>query len=193
MLRDELLAEIETIAPVLREYVSQTEQLGRLAEPIIKAARQTSLLRFICAHELGGYEADPITVMEVSEALSRIDGSVGWTLGIIANATALTGAFLPAKSARRVFGSGVPIIVGALQPRNSTAEPVDAGYLVNGRWSFGSGIHFADWVLAGALVPDQSPPAGLRVAVLPREQVTVHDNWQVSGLRGTGQLRFQHR
>src|SRR6516164_3194566 len=25
--------------------------------------------------------------------------------------------------------------------------------------------------LAGALVPDQSPPAGLRVAVLPREQV----------------------
>src|SRR5215831_5577145 len=162
MLRDELLAEIETIAPVVREYASQSEQLGRLAEPIIKAARKTSLLRFICAHELGGCEADPLTVMEVSEALSRIDGSVGWTLGIIANATALAGAFLPAKSAHRVFGSGVPIIVGAIQPRNSTAEPVDGGYLVNGRWSFSSGIHFADWVMAGALVPEQSPPAGLR-------------------------------
>jgi hypothetical protein len=48
MLRDELLAEIETIAPVVREYASQSEQLGRLAEPIIKAVRQTSLLRFIC-------------------------------------------------------------------------------------------------------------------------------------------------
>jgi alkylation response protein AidB-like acyl-CoA dehydrogenase len=190
MLRDELLAEVETIAPVVREYASQSEQLGRLADPIIKAARQTSLLRFICAHELGGSEADPLTVMEVSEALSRIDGSVGWTLGIIANATALAGAFLPAESARRVFCSGVPIIVGALQPRNGTAEPVDSGYLVNGRWSFGSGIHFADWVLAGALVPDQSPPAGLRVTVLPREQVTVHDNWQVAGLRGTGSCDF---
>ena len=44
-LRDELLAEIETIAPVVRECASQSEQLGRLAEPIIKAARQTSLLR----------------------------------------------------------------------------------------------------------------------------------------------------
>jgi len=193
MLRDELLAEIETIAPVVQECARQSEQLGRLAEPIIKAARQTSLLRFICAHELGGCEADPLTVMEVSEALCRIDGSVGWTLGIIANATALAGAFLPAESARRVFGGGVPIIAGAVQPRNSTAEPVAGGYLVNGRWSFGSGIHFADWVVAGALVPGQSPPAGLRVAVLPREQVTVHDNWQVSGLRGTGQLRFQHR
>ena len=42
MLRDELLAEIETIAPVVREYAGQSEQLGRLAEPIIKAARQTS-------------------------------------------------------------------------------------------------------------------------------------------------------
>jgi hypothetical protein len=96
MLRDELVAEIETIAPVVREYTCRSEQLGRLAEPIIKGARQTSLLRFICAHELGGCEADPLTVMEVTEALSRIDGSVGWTLGIIANATAFAGAFLPA-------------------------------------------------------------------------------------------------
>src|SRR6516162_7802558 len=102
-LRDELLAEIETIAPVVREYANQSEQLGRLAEPIIKAARQTSLLRFICAHELGGCEADRLTVMEVSEALSRIDGSVGWTLGIIANATAAAGAFLPAESAPGVW------------------------------------------------------------------------------------------
>src|SRR6516164_8828724 len=162
-LRDELLAEVETIAPVVREYASQSEQLGRLAEPIIKAVRPTRLLRFICAHELGGCEADPLTVMEVCEALSRIDGSVGWTLGII---------------------------VGAVQPRNSTAEPVDGGYLVYGRWSFGSGIHFADWVLAGVLVPGRSPPAGLRVAVLPREQVTVHDNWQVAGLRGTGSCDY---
>src|SRR5215469_5717869 len=42
----------------------------------------------------------------------------------------------------------------------------------------------------GALVPGQSPPAGLQVAVLPREEVTVHDNWQVAGLRGTGSCDF---
>ena len=95
MLRDELLAEIETIAPVVREYASQSEQLGRLAEPIIKAVRQTRLLRFICAHELGGCEADPLTVMEVSEALSRIDGSAGWTLGIIAMRLRLLVRFSP--------------------------------------------------------------------------------------------------
>jgi hypothetical protein len=87
-------------------------------------------------------------------------------LGIIANATAFAGAFLPAESARRVFGSGVPIIISAVQPRNSTAEPVDCGYLVNGRRWYGSGIHFGDWVLA--LVPGQSRPAGLRLAVLLR-------------------------
>src|SRR5262249_44596619 len=122
-LRDELLAEIETIAPVVREYASQSEQLGRLADPIIKAARQTSLLRFICAYELGGCEADPQAVMEAPEALARMDGAVGWPLGIIANGTAFAGAFPPAESARRMFGGGVPIIIGAVQPRNSTAEP----------------------------------------------------------------------
>src|ERR1700757_23820 len=108
MLRDELLAEIEPSAPGLPKSPSQSEQLGRLAEPIIKAVRQTSLLRFICAHEHGGCEADPLTVMEVSEALSPMDGPAGWPLGIIANATALAGAFLPPESARRVFSSGVP-------------------------------------------------------------------------------------
>jgi hypothetical protein len=56
-------------------------------------------LRFICAHELGGCEADPLTVMEVTEALSRIDGSVGWTLGIIANGTALASGLTPTLDA----------------------------------------------------------------------------------------------
>jgi len=32
------------------------------------------------------------------------------------------------------------------------AKPVDDGYQVSGRWTFGSGIHHADWVIAGVVV-----------------------------------------
>ncbi len=75
-------------------------------------------------------------------------------------------------------------------PPLGTAEPVDGGYRVNGRWNFGSGIHHAEWVLAGALAPGLHPFEGSRVIVLPREQVLAHDNWQVAGLKASGSCDY---
>jgi alkylation response protein AidB-like acyl-CoA dehydrogenase len=111
-LRDELLAEVEAVAPILSEHAPQSEKLGRLDEPTVEVLRKTRLLRIFCPRELGGYEADPVTVMEVLEAVARIDGSAGWTLGILAGTSAIAGAFLPVKTAQRIFASGVPPMAG---------------------------------------------------------------------------------
>jgi indole-3-acetate monooxygenase len=75
------------------------------------------------------------------------------------------------------------------------AEPVDGGYRVTGRWAFGSGIHHADWVIAGASLPGQSLPAGprgagIRMVLLTRGQVVIHDNWQVAGLKASGSCDY---
>src|SRR5215475_6527957 len=193
-LRDELLAEVEAVAPILTEHAPQSEKLGRLNEPTIKALRKTRLLRFACPRDLGGDEADPLTVMEVLEAAARIDGSAGWTLGILALTSAMAGAFLPAQTAQQIFAKGVPPMAGMIGPRGK-AEPVDGGYRVTGRWSFGSGIYHADWVIAGAFLPGQPLPAGprgagIRMALLPRGQVVIHDNWQVAGLRASGSCDY---
>jgi indole-3-acetate monooxygenase len=72
-----------------------------------------------------------------------------------------------------------------LMPRG-TAQVVPGGYRVKGRWPYGSGIHHAEWVAAGVLVPGQSGPPVGRFVLLPRSQVTIHDNWQVAGLRASG-------
>ena len=188
-LRDELLADVEAVAPILREHAPQSEKLGRLDEPTIEALRKTRLLRFACPRELGGYEADPVTTMEVLEAVTRIDGSAGWTLGILALTSAIAGAFLPIKTVRQIFAKGVPPMAGMLAPRGK-AQPVDGGYRVTGRWAFGSGIHHADWVIASAFLPGQPPPAGIRMILLPRDQVVIHDNWQVAGLRASGSCDY---
>src|SRR5215472_4892971 len=188
-LRDELLAEVETVAPVLTEHAPQSEKLGRLDEPTVEALRKTRLLRFACPRELGGYEADPVTAMEVLEAVTRIDGSAGWTLGILALTSAIAGSFLPAETAQRIFAKGVPPMAGLIAPKGK-AEPVDGGYRVTGRWSFGSGIHHADWVIAAAFLPGQPVPAGARMVLLPRGQVIIHDNWQVAGLKASGSCDY---
>ena len=84
LLRDELLAEVEAVAPILTEHAPQSEKLGRLDEHSVEALRKTRLLSFVCPRELGGYEADPVTTMEILQAVTRVDGSAGWTLGILA-------------------------------------------------------------------------------------------------------------
>src|ERR1700730_13125657 len=92
-LRDKLLGEGETMAPILTQHAAQLEKLGRPDEPTVETLRKTRLLRFVCPRELGGDEADPVTEMEVLAAVTRIDGSAGWTLGILAITSAFAGAF----------------------------------------------------------------------------------------------------
>jgi alkylation response protein AidB-like acyl-CoA dehydrogenase len=112
------------------------------------------LLRFLCPRELGGDEADPVTQVEVLEALARVDASASWVVGNLALGSAYVRAFLPAGSAQRIFAKGVPPMAGMNAPRGQ-AEPVDGGYRVNGHWAFGSGIHHAEWVFAAPFVSSQ--------------------------------------
>ena len=188
-LRRELLAEVEAVAPTLAEHAADSEGLARLNAPSIEALRKTRLLRFVCPKERGGDEADPVTHLEIIEALARIDGSAAWTVGILAGTSMIVAAFLPPASGKKIFASGVPPMAGMLGPRGR-AQPVDGGYRVGGRWSFGSGIHHADWVVASPVVPGEPFPAAVRVVVLPRNQVVIHDNWQVAGLKASGSCDY---
>src|SRR6516162_9637536 len=156
-LRGELLAEVEAVAPILTEYAAESEKLGRLIEPTVEALRTTRLLRFACPRDLGGDEADPFTVMEVLEAVTRIDGSAGWTLGILALTSAIAGAFLPVNTARRIFAEGVPPMAGMIAPRGN-AEPVAGGYRVTGRWLSGA----AFITLIGSLLARSYPASPRR-------------------------------
>lgn len=188
LLRNELLAEVDSIAPILAEHAPESEKLGRLDTASIEAVRNTRLLGLFAPRELGGLEADPVTATLILEALARIDGSASWTIGIL-NVGGVFGAYLPAATARRIFANGVPPVAGSLLPKGQ-AEPVSGGYRIKGRWPFASGIHHAHWVGASAFVPGRPEPEGVRLVVLSPEQVSIQDNWQVAGLRGTGSCDF---
>lgn len=83
LLCNELLAEVDAIAPILAEHALLSEQLGRLDDPSFEAVRSTRLLQMYCPRELGGLEADPVTATLILDALARIDGSASWTIGIL--------------------------------------------------------------------------------------------------------------
>lgn len=50
----ELLAEVETVAPIPAEHARSSESLGRLDDTSIEAVHKTRLLRMSVPRDLGG-------------------------------------------------------------------------------------------------------------------------------------------
>ena len=89
--------------------------------------------------ELGGEEADLPTVVAVYEEVSRADGSAGWTLLANATTSSFAGAYTGPVAVKEMFGGErIPVAAGQFSPRG-TAVRADDGYVVSGRYSFGSG------------------------------------------------------
>ena len=70
------------------------------------------------------------------------------------------------------------------------ARAVSGGFRLSGRWSYSSGVDHCDWVIVGALVPDEEP-GGLgpefRSFLVPRGDFAVDQaSWHVTGLAGSG-------
>ena len=193
--RAALLAAVERVRPTALAHTEASERGRTLARPVVDALRESGLFGMAVPRALGGAECDPLTQLEIFEAMSRVDASAGWSLMIGALTTALAGAYLPARGRAQIFAGASPICVGLQQPAG-VARRAPGGYLLTGRWAFGSGIRHADWVLSGALIepgPDAAP-AGLPAmltAVVPVAQVHIEDTWDASGLRGSGSEHYR--
>jgi alkylation response protein AidB-like acyl-CoA dehydrogenase len=75
-----------------------------------------------------------------------------------------------------IAGSGVP---------KGTAERVDGGWELTGRWDFVSGCTASDHLVLASVVAGATP-AKLCFVLVPTQDVTIEDTWTTHGLRGTG-------
>jgi alkylation response protein AidB-like acyl-CoA dehydrogenase len=188
------------LADLVSGEAERSEAEATLSPVVVEAFHETGLFGLMVPKELGGEEADLPTVLSVYEAVSHADGSAGWTL--LANAT--TSSFLAAYTGPRAIaeafgGDRIPVAAGQFSPRG-TAVRDDAGdgYVVSGRYSFGSGSGHSQWIGGGALelrdgefVPAPSGLPMIRAFFVPRERVEMLDNWDVMGLAGTGSYDYE--
>ena len=128
--------------------------------------------------------------MDVVEAASALDGTVGWLAGN-GGGMARVGAFLPAESAREIFDDPLAFVVSSTGAVGRAVR-VPGGYSVTGRWPFGSGSPHGTWFSPLCAVEEDEQATGEMIFVLaPRKDVLLHDNWQVSGLCATGSVDFE--
>ena len=168
-----------------------TDREGRLHPDAVDALRASGVARAAVPAELGGPGLTPMAQIELVEEFSRVDGAVGWC-AMIAAAASYSCGFLQPDAAKRWFGPAHACLAGQLQP-TGRAERVDGGFVVSGRFRFGSGIGHATMVLAGCVVTqngktvrDERGRPQLRTILVEPSQVQVLDNWDTVGLRATG-------
>ncbi len=182
--------------PLLREAAPRIEQARELPDDVVGALHAAGLFRLLLPKTVGGDEIDLRTHAELLEIVATGDASTTWCLSQGAGC-AMGAAFLKPDVAKRLFGPSDAVLAwGAGTQGKATA--VDGGYRVTGTWPFNSGCMHAT-LLGGhsrIFAADGSPRRRAdgrqldRTLILPRDKATIHDVWNVMGLKGTGSNTF---
>ena len=185
------LDAVARIRDVLTASADESERAATLAPAAVEALESAGLLTLKLPATLGGLEADPVTQIDVIEAVSASDAAAGWCLMVGATTLALPAVFLGDRAVAAMFvDRRIPRAAGCYMP-TGRAMAAPGGYRVTGRWAFASGIRHAAWVSGTArVVRDGQTTTERRVFVVPVKDVQIHDTWQVAGLRGTGSCDF---
>jgi alkylation response protein AidB-like acyl-CoA dehydrogenase len=181
------------LVPLVEAEAEAGEAARTLTEPLVAAFRDRGLFALQVPRDLGGFEADAETTLEVYETISRADASAGWSLLANASTSGFATTYTGDDAVRAMFGGGrIPTHAGQFSPRGTATADGD-GWRVSGSYRFGSGSGHADWIGGGALeLVDGAPRTGptgmpaIRVFFVPRERVELTDGWDVLGLVGTG-------
>ena len=111
---------------------------------------------------------------------------------------AMSAAFLPDSAIERLYAPGTENRFSGQGTPTGMLKKVDGGYLLNGKWSYASGIYHATHTHTAALVDDGTgQPAkdanGDVIVLCAHAEVGNHEllgNWDVLGLRATGSIDY---
>lgn len=190
------LDRVRQIAPSIRAHADATERARQLPDELVHALIDTGVFRMLMPRSLGGDELDPLTVCRAIEEVAIHDGATAWCV-MIGAANSHFGGLLPAEGAREIFADRDVVLAAVFRP-TGTAQSVDGGYRVSGRWPFASGILHSQWVGGNCRILDGDKPrltsSGapvMKLVFVPRAQANVIDTWHAIGLRGTGSHDFE--
>ena len=176
-----------TLGATADARTAELDEQRRIPEDIDLAARTSGLYRSLVPEDMGGTGLGPLQWFHDGVELARHEPSLGW---VVTQGAAELGWI--AAGADEVWAKQL-----LADPAGASASTVAGmGTLVlgeeptfEGRWTFNTGVHGATWVGGLAVVDGAVTAEGLPVlrwGWVPAERATIVDDWDPSGLRGTG-------
>jgi alkylation response protein AidB-like acyl-CoA dehydrogenase len=187
---DRMLAEITALAPTIAARAGEAEAAGRIPADIWQTLKSVGVFRMTTPKTYGGMQLDYPAVARVLQAITRIDGSIGWVC-TLASGGALFLPLLARETCEKMYCNGPDLFCAGSSQPGGIAELEADGWRVNGRWPFASGCQDADWIAAACVLtqsgkPIQGPAGGVRLVCLPASCWQIEETWRASGLRATG-------
>ncbi|WP_200306181.1 acyl-CoA dehydrogenase family protein [Streptomyces adelaidensis] len=177
------------LVPLLRRNALEGEEIGALTPETLQALHEAGMFKIMLPPEVGGDALGARDTVEVVSAVAEGDGSAAWTVFVTGGIRMLLN--FPEQTVEEVFKEVDtwvgPLAVGAsvFSPVVGAARAVEGGFLVSGKWAFGSGCRHAAWAVVGVGYEDANGNPRRGMALLGREQYTILDDWKVMGLKGT--------
>ncbi|MFS8100169.1 hydrolase [Lentzea alba] len=174
-----LAAVAEKVKLLAAEHAQQADATRKLAPEVVEALREAGFARHFVAAERGGTQG---TFAELTQAVFSVGqgcSAAAWCASLSAYSSRFAG-HLPEAGHQELWGSTPDTFVVTALPPMGKAAQTDGGHRLSGRWTYVSGVDFADWALLCGMVGDEG-----RFFALPRKDFTVQETWDSIGMRAT--------
>ena len=188
-----MLERIASMREMLRKAGDEAQELRHLPPWAAKEMAAQGFYRYALPAELGGEDVTAREQIENVEAVSAIDGSVGWCTHINSEINGLVVRRMDRALCDKVFDDWDALVCSGLGPPNGpnpgrTARREGDGWRLSYQGSFASGCHNATWnfVMAPVVVDEATGEGAENSFMVPKGEFEIVDTWDTAGMRGSG-------
>ena len=188
-----MLERIASMKEMLLKAGDEAQELRHLPAWASKEMAEQGFYRFVLPFELGGENQTAREQIENVEAVSAIDGSVGWCTHINSEINGLIIRRMPPEFAHEICDDWDLLVCSGHGPPNGPnpgrkARRDGDGWRLNYQGSFASGSHNATWnfVMASQVQDEDTEETVEASFMVPKGEFDVIDTWDTAGLRGSG-------
>jgi indole-3-acetate monooxygenase len=195
---DQVVDRARRMRDLVRAEAAESELLRTLSPRIVEEMWATGLMSALNPRAAGGVEPSFQEMIDTWIEMAWQDGSFGWVGIANLPSTFAAATYLPDEGFAEVFTKNDNrVTIGGQYFPNGQGTAVEGGFRLSGAWNFGSGTGHAAYIGAGFFPMDNGEMRwvsegipDMRVAFLPRDEVTFTDGWHVQGLKGTGSYDY---
>ena len=188
---DELIARARALRPLLIANQEATEKNTFPVQEVQQAFIDAGFYKVLTPKRYGGYQMGPWTFLKLAIELARGCPSSAWCYTLGHSHAFTAAAYYSPEAQDELFADGGYLVAASFANPRGEAKRVDGGYIINGKFPYGSGSPYSNYYMGVVKAPAGSPhgPEGTQlVFTARRENYTLGDDWgeNVLGMRGSG-------
>ncbi len=185
----DLIARARALAPKLRERAVRAERDRTVPQESVDDYLDSGLIHVLQPKRWGGYEHDHEVAFDIAIELGKSTcGSSAWCLNYLADHACILAHF-PDEAQHDVWGKDKAACIATSAAPTGKVSVASGGYVLDGRWSWCSGLRHSQWIMIGGLIfRDGEDHPDMRLFLVPVSQVKMDDTWYCAGLRASGSI-----